>query len=485
MFRTFICLSLFLFIVNNVFTQVIELPHQYITAETINLEYPVNAFDVRAIGMGNTQIANGRTFNAMLYNPALLGHERNSIEYFGIQAGMPPTTYDAVNYLSKHISEFEEAVSLNQVWDGLDQLTMPGATPDQRLRALHDIQDGLVFVDDLFYEVTGPGDDPKVHGTSLVAGVCGQIGNFGFSLYGFGQAGFILQQSPTFEALLEVEVPENLDNPVATARAIIQLKTALAPAIIGPRKFSDKVYPTAFYSSYFDIVATAGYAMPVYKNITIGGNLKIINRRFLLDKIAVKDYDEIISSVWEKFQSDITGITCDLGAYYQFKSGTSIGATFQNIIPVQKIKKSVDTEFKFHRIEKFDINANGQIDSLKYVTWEATVTWPFDLKVPFIISFGADHPITENWDISIDWVDIAENDTRYEKTEDRIRLGTEYRYNALEQALLIIPRLGLSDQRLTLGLGFDIIQHIYIDGAYAYDRFVNKNAYYAQFKVIF
>jgi len=483
MLRTLIWLFLFLFILTSAFPQATQLPHQYITAETIDLKYPINSIDVRAIGMGNTQIANGKTFNAMMYNPALLGHKRFSIEFLGIQTGLPSATYDAANYLVQHIDEFEEAISLNQIWDGLEQLTQPGASHAQKLQALNDIQDGLVFVNDLFREVTGPGDDPKIHGISLLPGISGQFGNFGFSLYGFGQAGFMVQLSPTFESLLAIQIPSTLDNPMATARAVIQLTAALAPALVGPRKFSDKALPIAFYNSYFDIVGTVGYGLSIYKNLNLGANLKIINRRFLIDRIAVDDYDEIISNTWDKFKSDVTGVTCDLGAHYQFKFGTSVGATFQNIIPVKEIKKSIDTEYKFNKILKYDITRDGKIDSLKYVTWETTITRPFALKVPFIMGIGICHPLTKNWDIAFDWVDIAENDTRYEKTEDRIRLGTEYRFDTLTNALTITPRLGLSDQRIALGLGLNILKLIHIDGAYAYDRFVNEYAYYAQLKI--
>lgn len=483
MVRTLTCILLSLSIAASAFPQATELPHQYITAETVHLKYPVNSMDVRAIGMGNAQIANGKSYNAMMYNPALLGHKRFSIELLGIQAGMPSATYDAANYLSQHIDEFNEAISLNQIWDGLDQLTQPGASNAQKLQALHDIQDGLVFVNDLFLEVTGPGDNPKIHGINLLPGISAQVGNFGFSLYGFGQAGFMVQLSPTFESLLDIEIPSTLDNPVATARAIIQLTAALAPAVIGPRKFSEKAYPTAFYSSYFDIVGTAGYGLPINNNLTIGANLKIINRRFLIDRIAVDDYDEIISNAWDKFKSDVTGVTGDLGAHYQFKFGTSIGAAFQNIIPVKEIKKSIDTEFKFSKIIKYDVTNDGKIDSLQYVTWETTVTRPFALKVPFIMSLGVCHPLTKNWDIAFDWVDMLENDSRYENTEDRIRLGTEYRFNILKSALTVTPRLGLSDQRIALGMGLNLFKFLHLDGAYAYDRFVNEYAYYGRLKI--
>ncbi len=463
-----------------VYPQAIELPHQYKTAETVHLGYPVNALDARAIGMGNAQIANGKQFNAMMYNPASLATSRFSIELLGVQANMSTATYDAANYISQHIDEFEQAISLNQIWDGLDILKQSTSTNAQRLEALHDIQDGLVFVDDLFRNVTGPSDNPETHGISFLPKMSAQFGNLGFSLYGFGQAGFIFQLSPTFESLLDVQMPATLENPLETARAAIQLTTALAPALVGPRKFADNVFPAAFYSSYFDLVAAAGYGLPITHNFALGVNLKIINRRFLLDRISVQDYDDIISQTWEKFQSDVTGVTADLGARYQFKFGTSIGATLQNIFPIQEIHKSIDTEFRFNKIQKYDISQNGRIDSLQYITWETTLTRPFALKVPFLVSLGLCHPLTDNWDVAMDWVDLAENDSRYEKTVDRLRLGTEYRFGILKNNLVITPRIGMADQRLSFGLGVKFLKFIKIDGAYAYNNFINQHTYYVQ-----
>ncbi|MBN2011520.1 hypothetical protein JW960_19470 [candidate division KSB1 bacterium] len=461
-----------LFLIMNLHAQN-QSAHVFRTAETIHLSYPVNAEDVRAIGMGNTQIANGKTFNAMMYNPALLGQKRFSVEFVGVQASMPPSTYDAANYLSQHVSEFEEAISLNQIYDGLDALTASGATNQEKLDALHEIQSGLQFINDLFIEVTGPADDPKLHGIRLLPGISAQVGNFGFSLYGFGQAGFKVLLSPTFESLLEVDLPTTLDHPVQTAKAVLQLTAALAPAVIGPRKFSDQAFPVAFYSSYMDVVGTVGYGRPITKNLAIGANLKIINRRFLIDKIAVSDYETIISETWKKLKSDVTGLTCDLGAQYQFKWGTSVGAVFQNIIPVKEITKSIDTDFQFHTIDW-----ETKSDS----TWQTTVTRPFKLDVPFIMSIGICHPIRPNWDISFDWYDIAGNDTRYEETTERIRLGIEYRFQAVNNVLTVTPRVGMADKKATFGLGLNIFRFLRIDGAYAYDTFVNENAYFVQVK---
>jgi hypothetical protein len=472
MFRFISYTILNLFVVIHLYAQN-QLPHQYHTAPTINLCYPVNAEDVQAVGMGNTQIANGKIFNAMMYNPALLGHNRSSIQVFGMQISIPPATYDAATYLSNHLTEFEDAISLNQIYDGLDALTQSGAAPQQKLAALQDIQTGLQFINDLLINVTGPADNPKLHGIRLLPGISAQFGNFGISLYGFGQAGFRVQLSPTFESLLKVEIPTTLNNPLQTAKAVLQLTAALAPAMIGPRKFSDQAFPVAYYSSYMDIVGTVGYGLPLGKNLTLGANFKIINRRFLIDKIAFSDYETILSDTWDKLQSDVTGVTGDLGALYRFGWGTSIGASFLNIIPMKEIKKSIDTEFLFHTVDR---------DSSTYTTWETTITRPFKLEVPFIMNVGICHPINPNWDIAFDWVDIAEKDSRYNDTAERIRLGMEYRFQALRKLLTITPRIGMADKNITLGLGLKLFKFIQIDGAYAYDTFVNENAYFAQMK---
>ena len=106
MLRTLICLLLFLFIVTSAFPQATELSHQFRTVETVHLNNPMNAIDVRAIGMGNAQIANGKSYNAMMYNPVLLGNKRFSIKFLGKLTDMPTATYSAADYLSCHIDEF-------------------------------------------------------------------------------------------------------------------------------------------------------------------------------------------------------------------------------------------------------------------------------------------------------------------------------------------------------------------------------------------
>ena len=88
-------------------------------------------------------------------------------------------------------------------------------------------------------------------------------------------------------------------------------------------------------------------------------------------------------------------------------------------------------------------------------------------------------------DISLDWVDLFEQDSRYENTLERIRLGAEYRWNPWKDKLLFSVRAGLADENFCFGLGVNITKYFQIDGAYAYDRFVDAYSYYSQIKIGF
>jgi len=483
-----------LFVITNMSAQYyysrhVALPTRSIKAPVMEMQYPINREDVKAIGMGNAQMAGGHTFNAMMYNPALLGKTQNRIECFGLYAGMPGETFDAVSYLSNHMDEFTEAISLNQVWDGVNAFFETGATNEERLAALQDVQDGMQFTIDLFSEVTGTYDDPKKHGIGLLPAISVQWGRLGFSLYGFGYSGLLVQQSPTLEALLDVEIPSNLDNPIRTAKAIAEVMGILGTVVIdGGQTFSDEVFPVAFYVSYFDIVGAVGYAYPVLKDLNIGANLKVVNRRFSTDRIPVIDYDTILQDAWDNLKASVTGVTFDLGAHYRSPIGTELGLSVQNVLPVKEIQRSIDLNFSFPQIT-YDRDENGQVitnaqgDTALVSTYrKVQLNRPIALMLPLIASIGISHPITSNWDVALDWVDIFEKDTRYEKTFDRLRIGMEYRYGIWGEKLTVTPRIGMADQHVTLGLGLNLFNIAQIDGAYAYDRFVRDFSYFAQVK---
>ena len=459
-----------------------------VTAETVDLSYPVAYEDVKAIGMGNTQIANGKTFNAMLYNPAFLGRHKKSFEVFGLSAGMPPGTYDAAWYLADNMDEFIEATSLTQVYDAAEAF-FQAENNQQRLDCLHNIQDGMEFTLDLIEQVTGPYNSPRRHGVSVLPSINAQYGNWGFSLFGYGYSGFTVQLSPTLEALTNIEIPQNLDNPILMARSMAQLLATMSTVFISGEGFANEVYPVALYLAYIDAVGTVGYGFQWKDNWLFGANLKLVNRRFSMNRIAVADYDDILNEAMSVLDAGIVGVTADVGCVYQSSFGTNFGLSMQNIIPIQTIKKTIDISFRAPRVavlngkdgQPLNVNAEGDTAVVTRYT-SMNIHRPFELKSPFIANVGINHPVTPNWDISVDWVDIAEQDSRYDKTTERIRLGSEYRLSFWDNKLGMAFRVGMADEKVAFGLGLNLTKYVQIDGAYAYDRFVDEFAYFSQIR---
>ena len=461
-----------------------------VTAESKDLNFPIDMYNVKAVGMGNTQIANGNFFNAMTYNPAFLGRAKKSFEIIGAAASMPPATYDAAWFLADNMDEFLNATSLTAVYDGINAFFEEGATMQQRLDALHQVQDGMQFTLDLVEKVTGPPTDPYVHGVSAIPSMNMQYGNFGVSLYGYGSSGFAMAMSPTLESLTEVDIPENLDQPLLAAKSLAQMLGILSTVVLGPGEgFVKEVFPMAYYMSYIDLVGAVGYGFKWKDNWLLGANLKLVNRRFSTNRVPVVDYDQIIEEALSVFDTEIYGVTGDLGCVYQSSFGTNFGLSLQNIVPIKSISKSFETNFRIPVIS-YDRDQQGKIitnvdgDTAMVSGYRTiNVTRPFELKSPFLANVGISHPINKFWDVSLDWVDIFEQDSRYESTTSRFRFGSEYRWQPWKDKLLLSLRAGVADENFCFGLGLNITKYFQIDGAYAYDRFVDTYSYFSQVKI--
>ncbi|MGE5683011.1 MAG: hypothetical protein ACM34K_19290 [Bacillota bacterium] len=467
----------------------VTLPDTTVITKTTDVSIPENTEDVRSVGMGKTQVANGSNFNAMMYNPALLSKEKLSIEAIGVAASLPPETFDAARFLSDHMDEFKKALSLRAIWDGVNKFKAPGSTSTQKLEALHQIQDGLKFPRDLLNQVVGSSSNPKTHGMKLIPGISVQAGNLGFSLYGTAQSGFEVHQSPIVDALLEINLPDNLDDETQVVNAITSMQGLLESVVDNYGNIDFGVLPVVYAFSYIDVVGAAGYGMHVTKDLSIGTNLKVVHRRFSTRRAVVDNYKTILTEVTKGLDSYITSFSMDLGALYHFSTGTDVGISLQNIIPMQTISSSVDVtvsasylDYERDQFGRKVINAQDDTALVSY-SRNINVGVPFELSFPFIASIGAYHPITSNWSVALDIDDIFEQDTRYTDYFQRLRFGSEYRFEAVRNIFSVIPRGGFSDNRFTFGLGLQIFRAIRLDGAYAYDRYVDKNAYYAQIKI--
>ena len=97
-----------------------------------------------------------------------------------------------------------------------------------------------------------------------------------------------------------------------------------------------------------------------------------------------------------------------------------------------------------------------------------------------IVNAGASYAITPDWNVAMDLTDLARQDIRYENYLDRLRFGTEYRLEALQEVLGITGRIGMADRQWTLGLGLNLFRVLQVDAAYAHDSYVNARSYFLQ-----
>ncbi len=468
-------------------SRTVELSPATIWTPVTDMPIDVNREDVKAIGMGRAQVAMGTTFTALSYNPALLAHTRFALEVPSIQASLPTETYDAIFFLRDHMGEFRDASFLKEVKDGVSQYKA-ASDNTARLAALVRIQEGLRFPRELLQTVIGPSSSPKTHGVLVIPSITAQVGNWGFSVYGTLQSGFQVLQSSTLERLADVQLPSTLDDIVAVTRSIADLSSVL-DAVLTPdgEIVVDQAMPKAFAVSYLDIVGTAGYGMTLFKGLSVGGSLKIVNRRFSTKRVASDTFDDLLGEVRQDFTENVTGVTVDAGALYRLpRTGTEIGIAVQNLLPIRAIRSSMNanftasgTDYDRDGLGRKIVNASGDT-ALVGLTQKVSVDAPFELKMPVIVSIGAHHALTRDWDVALDVHDVAKQDLRYDNYLDRVRVGTEYRLDAITDQLGIAGRLGMADRQWTLGLGLNIFRVLQIDAAYAHDSYVQTRSYFLQ-----
>jgi hypothetical protein len=315
-----------------------------------------------------------------------------------------------------------------------------------------------------------------------------QVDNWGFSIYGVSQTGFQLQSSQAVSALASVHIPSTLEE--LTPELVLDLLTAVEPLFDAQGNLREDVLPVVYALSYLDIVGTAGYAHQFTKDLSVGAAVKVINRRFSTKRIAVDYYDSILSEARKDFDHSVTGVTLDLGGLWSVpNTGLGIGVSLQNLIPMNSLESIASVPLYLSGIQDYDrdqfgnpIVTNGDT-ALVAAEQNVLVQVPFELDIPLIVNFGSVYRLTDKWDIAFDWVDIGEQDSRYEETVDRIRLGTEYRLTTGDEGVGVAFRGGMAHTRPTVGVGFDFFNVVTLDAAYAYDSFVGEPAYFAQLGV--
>ncbi len=468
-------------------------PDTTIYNEKIGLPFSPNPENVKSIGMGKTQLANGKQFNAMMYNPAFLSRKKNTLDILNVSVSMPSTTFEAANFVRNNQSQLKDGYFLQQVYDSYIDFAA-AQTYDDYNNALKKLKSALEFPTQLSDKVIGDYNDPDVHGVRIIPNISGQFGNFGFSLSGTGQAGFIGIPTNAMIQLRNMQIPNDVSE--ITPEFLLELAAIAGEIYDGSNNISLNVLPQMFAMSYADIVGAVGYGYSLDKNFHVGANLKVINRRLSTKFITAENYEHILVESGKELKKNVTGFTIDIGALYKFeKTGTEIGLSVQNLIPVTKIASSINIDanlagYDYVRDQNTNqilvgyVDQNGNYtpdpggDTLLYqIDQMAKFISPFELNAPLLINAGVVHPVNKDWDVALDWVDIIAQDEKYDNYFERIRIGTEYRL--LNDYIAI--RAGFSDVRLTAGLGFNL-RYFHLDAAYAYDNFVGDYSFFGQIR---
>jgi hypothetical protein len=294
--------------------------------------------------------------------------------------------------------------------------------------------------------------------------------------------------------LRNLHIPNDVND--ITPEFLLELASIAGEILDGSNNVNLNVLPQMFALSYADIVGAVGYGYELNKNFQVGANIKVINRRLSTKFITADNYENVLRESGRELKKNVTGFTMDLGALCKFeKTGTEIGLSIQNIIPVTKISSSINipaniTGYEYVRDQNTNEILVGWVDqqgnytpdpagdTLLYQTSQMyDFITPFELEAPLLINAGVIHPINKDWDVALDWVDMIAKDDKYENYFERIRIGTEYR--ALNDYLAI--RAGFSDIRMTAGFGINL-RVFHLDAAYAYDNFVGDYSFFGQIR---
>jgi len=454
----------------------VQLPDSTFTQSSKRFAIPPAIPDVRSAGMGMTRIADENSLTSIIYNPGFLGRSDRIAGRGSIVASAPYQTIDAIVFIGNNSPEFNNAYSLRALQDAVNAYRNGvGAEADVEAK----LAKVAAYVTDLFNKVVGDPNNPDVQGAAFNVDAQMQVGHWGFSLRGYGQSGMAVYPGPVLTSILDIYLHTDFKDSAQASDALAQLK-ALGDQVVDPA--TGRVVPGSlpgFYSlTYADLVATAGYGFMIADSLSVGADLKIINRRFSAARISSGDASDITQKLFGDLKSGSTGVTIDVGAVYRTSSGMSIGLNIQNLIPVKTLSSEYSIDYNSVQIQR-DLDANGKPivntkgdTALAAYTQKITQNGPSSLALPVVANVGVLFPITRNWDASFELVDIAQQVTTYSNYAQRFGFGMEYRLHFFGDYFNVSPRIGFANVEGTLGLGLSYRHLIMLDAAYYTSRIV-------------
>jgi hypothetical protein len=448
----------------------VQLPDSTINEPLRRLAIPPMSGDVRALGMGRTRVADGNALSSFLHNPGFLGRTDRIAGSGSLIAIAPLETIDAIVFLSRHSDEFDRAFSLQSLVETFDAY-LQGTTIDQQVQ--EKLERVAAVTRDLLENVIGDPRNPDIHTANLNFIAQMQVGHWGFSLQGYGQSGMGSYVGPIMASLLEISARTDFNDETQKAQALAQLEGLLA-RVIDPvtGKVALEVLP-AFYSVTFaDLMATAGYGFLLAESLSVGVQLKVLNRRFSAARIGVDEASDFSQNAFGGLAVGLTGVTFDVGAVYRLPSGLTVGLNLQNLIPMKTLSSGYNFSLESVQFQpdretdgSYIINSGGDTALVAY-SRKNMFSGPSTLALPFLANIGVLFPINEDWDVSFELVDIAQQESSYESYTQRFGFGLEYRLHFLSDNLHVAPRLGLENTEPSLGIGVSYRDIVALNGAY-------------------
>jgi hypothetical protein len=454
----------------------VKLPDTTITQPLKRFAIPSAIPDVRSVGMGNTRIADENSLSSISYNPGFLGWRDGRAGRGSLVAAAPYQTIDAITFVSQNTQEFNSGFSLRALLDAVNAYRNGHGFKEDVEAKLAKV---AAFATDLLNKVVGDPNNPDVQGAAFDVDAQMQVGHWGFSLRGYGQTGMAVHPGTILTSILGIYLSTDFRDSAQASAALEHLK-ALGDQVIDPvtGTLNPGALPGSYSLTYADLIATAGYGFMIADSLSVGADLKIINRRFSAARISAKDASDITQKLFGDLKSGVTGLTIDIGAVYRTSFGLSIGLNIQNLIPLRVLSSEYSLDYNSVQLQlERDASGNPIVNSagdtaLAAYGQKTTINGPSSLALPLVANVGVMFPIHNDWDASFELVDIGQQVSTFNSYGQRFGFGTEYRLHFFNDNLNVAPRIGFAYVEPTFGLGLGYRHFIVLDAAYYTSRIV-------------
>jgi hypothetical protein len=154
--------------------------------------------------------------------------------------------------------------------------------------------------------------------------------------------------------------------------------------------------------------------------------------------------------------------------------------TLANVIPFRKLSTSYHSDYTTAWLQTLRdsagnpvVNADGDTALVAYTQFNE-VSGPAELNLPFVANAGMLLPLTSDWDVSVELVDIFDKESKYPDYGERVGMGTEYRLRFFGDMFQVSPRLGFAQLNATAGLGLSYAGIVRLDFAYFTSRYIDE-----------